>query len=68
MQIEVRMLEMWLPSYIESEVVCMLEGLLIELLYLSLFINLVFATSIIIEIIVITIYLYKKDHISKNTD
>ena len=46
----------------------MLEGLLVELLYLSLLINLVFATIIIIEIIVITHYLYKKDHISKFTD
>ena len=44
----------------------MLEGLLIELLYLSLLANIAFTTIIIIEIIVITYYLCKKDHISKN--
>jgi len=59
---------MWLPSqfYIESEVVLMLEEILLQLLYLSVLANLFFATSIIILLIVLTMFLCKKDHISKN--
>ena len=42
----------------------MLEGILLQLLILSLFCNLALAIISIILLIVITMFMYKKNHIS----
>ena len=61
---------MWLPSqfYIESEVVWMIEEILLQLFILSFFINVFFAFLIITLLVVITINMCKKDHISKTAN
>ena len=59
---------MWLPSqfYIESEVVCMLEEILLQLLFLLLIGNV--ALTIISFVLTITLIIIntKKNHISAN--
>ena len=48
----------------ESEVICMLEEVLLQLLILSLVSNIAFAIISIILIIVLAIITYKGNHIS----
>lgn len=50
----------------ESEVICMLEEVLLKLLILSLISNIAFAIISLVLIIALSIITYKENHISAN--